>query len=111
MRIKSLLFILAISFIPHIAWADACELRTCQRGFADGCVSPAEAKEIDMFCYNQPCGGCAEFNYESECYSKYATCEMLASGCGWKKSAEFEKCVADAKEKFIKENSSQIKAK
>lgn len=103
---KIFLPLLAFLFLfVQNASAESCELRTCQRGYADGCVTSEEAKELDMFCYNHPCGACAEFGYESECYNKFATCEKQASGCGWKKSPEFEKCVTEAKEKFIKENS------
>ena len=108
MKIKTFLLPLLAVFVFIMlcqnALAESCELRTCQRGYANGCISEAEAKELDMFCYNNSCGACAEFEYESECYNKHATCEMLDSGCGWKKAPEFEKCVAAAKEKFIKDN-------
>ncbi len=108
MKFKSLITIWALAFIfsYQSPLAEGCELRTCQRGYADGCVTAAEAKEIDVFCYTNSCGACAEFGYESECYTKYASCESQEGTCGWVKTAEFEKCVSAAKERFIKENSS-----
>jgi len=88
----TLFVVIGTNFLPTNSNANGCELRTCQRGYEQGCVSKAEADEVDEFCKSNSCGGCSSAATD-ECYIQYGSCKMLQDGCGWGKNPKLENCL------------------